>query len=70
MVNRFLSNPGKEHWLTVKWIFRYLRGISKLCLCFGKDKPELSSFADLGDDVFSRKSTSSFLNTFAGGAVS
>ena len=70
VVNRFLSNPGKEHWLVVKWIFRYLSGISKLCLCFGKDKLELSSFAELGDDVVSRKSTSGFLNTFARGAVS
>ncbi|PKI70088.1 hypothetical protein CRG98_009551, partial [Punica granatum] len=29
VVSRFLSNPGKEHWNTVKWILRYLRGTSK-----------------------------------------
>ncbi|GKV32746.1 hypothetical protein SLEP1_g41331 [Rubroshorea leprosula] len=26
VVSRFLSNPGKQHWAAVKWIFRYLRG--------------------------------------------
>jgi len=23
-VNRFLLNPGREHWNTMKWIMRYL----------------------------------------------
>lgn len=26
VVGRFLSNPRKEHWKVVKWIFKYLRG--------------------------------------------
>ncbi|CAN0919975.1 Retrovirus-related Pol polyprotein from transposon TNT 1-94 [Linum grandiflorum] len=26
VVSRFLSNPGKEHWVAVKWILCYLRG--------------------------------------------
>ena len=34
-VSRFLSNLGKEHQAVVKWILRYLRGTSKLYLCFG-----------------------------------
>ena len=28
VVDRFLVNPGKDHWKVVKWIFRYLRGSS------------------------------------------
>ena len=35
VVNRFLSNPGKEHWIAVKWIIRYMRGTSKTCLYLG-----------------------------------
>ncbi|KAL6333178.1 hypothetical protein AAG906_028361 [Vitis piasezkii] len=35
IVNRFLSNPGKEHWIVVKWNLKYLRGTSKTCLCLG-----------------------------------
>lgn len=71
VVNRFLSNPGKEHWATVKWILRYLRGTSRVCLCFGNGKAMLDGFtdADMAGDVDSRKSTSGYLMTFAGGAV-
>ncbi|KAL6326013.1 hypothetical protein AAG906_038505 [Vitis piasezkii] len=29
VVSRLLSNPGKEHRATVKWILKYLRGTSK-----------------------------------------
>ena len=39
VVSRFLSNPGKEHWAAVKWILRYLRGTSRICLCFGRGEP-------------------------------
>ena len=35
VVSRFMSNPGKEHWNTVKWILRYLKGTSNMCLRFG-----------------------------------
>ena len=71
-VSRFLSNPGKEHWEAVKWIFKYLRVTSKLCLSFGGSKPVLEGFtdADMAGDLDGRKSTSGFLFTFAGGAVS
>jgi len=72
VVSRFLSNPGKEHWDAVKWILRYLRGTSKLCLCFGEDNPVLVGYtdADMAGDVDSRKSTSGYLINFSGGAVS
>jgi hypothetical protein len=56
----------------VKWIFRYLRGSSKSCLGFGSSKPILEGYtdADMTGDLDGRKSTSGFLFTFAGGAVS
>ena len=71
-VSRYLSNPGKSHWNAVKWILRYLRGTSKLCICFGGSKPILEGFtdADMAGDLDGRKSTSGFLFTFAGGAIS
>ena len=72
VVNRFLSNPEKEHWAAVKWIFRYLRGSSKICLCFENDKPVLAGYidADMAGDVDSRKSILGYLIIFAGGALS
>ena len=35
VVSRLLSNPDKEHWVAIKWILKYLRDTSRICLCFG-----------------------------------
>ena len=72
VVSRFLANPGKEHWKAVKWILRYLRGTTKRCLCFGNGKLELMDYtdSDWAGDKDSRKSSSGYITTFAGGAVS
>ena len=69
IVTRFLANPGKGHWEAVKWIFKYLRGTSKLCLSFGKEKPVLVGYthADMAGDLDGRKSTSCYLFTFVRG---
>ena len=34
VLSRFMSKPGKEHWTTVKQVFRYLRGTSDYGLCY------------------------------------
>ena len=72
VVSRFLSNPGKEHWHAVKWILRYLRGTSKICLRFGDGKLVLCGYtdADMAGDVDTRKSISRYMMTFTGGVVS
>ncbi|KAL6328283.1 hypothetical protein AAG906_034426 [Vitis piasezkii] len=72
VVSRFLSNPGRHHWEAVKWIMRYLRGTSKLKLTFGNGKPILVGYtdSDMAGDVDNRRSTSGYLMTFSGGAVS
>ena len=72
VVSRFLSNLGREHWNAVKWIMRYLCGTSSLSLCFGTRKPILCGYtdSDMAGDVDTRKSTSGYLVTFAGGVVS
>jgi ATP-binding cassette subfamily B (MDR/TAP) protein 1 len=36
LVSRYMSNPSKEHWKAVQWIFRYLRGTTNFCLKFGR----------------------------------
>jgi len=56
----------------MKWTLRYLRGTTKKCLCFGKEKPVLVSYidADLVGDIDSWKSSSGYLTTFVGGSVS
>ena len=34
VLSRFMSKPAKEHWTTVKRVFRYLRGTSDHGLCY------------------------------------
>ncbi|PHT85374.1 hypothetical protein T459_07480 [Capsicum annuum] len=72
VVSHFFSNPGREHWNVVKWIMRYLCGTSSMSLCFGIGKPSLCDYtdSDMAGDVDTRKSTSRYLVTFAGGDVS
>ncbi|KAF3661587.1 hypothetical protein FXO38_11598 [Capsicum annuum] len=72
VVSRFLFNPGREHWNAVKWIMRYLCGTSSMSLCFGTRKPILCGFtdSDMASDLDTHKSTSGYLVTFTGGAVS
>lgn len=69
----FLSNLGKDYWETVKSILRYLKGISKLCLCFGVANLVLEGYfdSDMTRDLDGGKCTSRlFLFTFVGGVVS
>lgn len=62
--------PEKEHCAGVNWILRYLRGLSKVCLCSGSDNLQLGGFIESywGGDMDSRRSTSDYLLTFAGEA--
>lgn len=70
VVSRFLANLGKEHWDVVKWIFRYLKRSSDLCLWFSGDKPffflKVYTNTNIAKDIKSRKSTSRYLFTYAG----
>ena len=72
VVSRFMSNPGKEHWEAVKWLLRYLKGTSKIALCFRKKDVILEGFsdADLGGCLDTRKSTTGYIFTLGGTAVS
>ena len=68
VVSKFMSNPRKEHWAAIKWIIWYLKGTSRVSLCFGPGKPVLDGFtnADISGDIDSSKSTFGYLMTFAG----
>ena len=72
VVSRYMANPRKKHWEAVKGIMRYLKGTKDFCICFGKQKASVIGFTDADYDghVDYRKSTSGYVFTFTGGAVS
>jgi hypothetical protein len=71
LLGRFQSNPGPEHWKLVKKVLRYLQGTKGLMLTYRKsDSLHIVGYSDsdyAGDD---RKSTSGYVFTLAGGAIS
>eukprot|EP00253_Pinus_taeda_P028820 PITA_28820 len=77
VLSRFTSKPGKEHWIVVKRVFRYLRGTSDYGLCYqgrpGLDRVlDIRGFvdADWAGDFDQRRSTSGYVFNLFGGAVS
>ncbi|MCO5582546.1 hypothetical protein L7F22_036443 [Adiantum nelumboides] len=72
VASRYMSNLGKKHWESVKCILRYLKGTKDLCICFGKSETCVHGFTDanFARHPDYRKSTSRYVFTFTGGAVS
>ncbi|KAE8684911.1 Actin-depolymerizing factor 1 [Hibiscus syriacus] len=71
-VSRYMNNPGKVHWEAVKWILRYLRGTTNKALCFKGGDMILTGYvdADLAGNVDIRRSTTGYVYTLGGTAVS
>ena len=72
VVSRNMSRPGKQHWEAIKWILRFLRGSTDTCLCFTGVILKLQGYVDvdLVGDIDSRKSTTGFVFTLGGAAIS
>ncbi|MCO5608199.1 hypothetical protein L7F22_062405 [Adiantum nelumboides] len=72
VVSRFMSNPGKKHWDAVKSILRYLSGTADRQLCYGGGELSIKGYvdSDYAGCVDSRKSTTGWIYTFAGSAIS
>ncbi|MCO5551867.1 hypothetical protein L7F22_005373 [Adiantum nelumboides] len=72
VVSRFMSNPGKKHWDAVKSILRYLSGTADRQLCYGGGELSIKGYvdSDYAGSVDSRKSTTGWIYTFAGSAIS
>jgi hypothetical protein len=72
VVSRYMDNPGREYWKVVQWIFRYLRGSSNACLCFGKSEDGLFGYvdSDYASDLDRRRSLMGYVFTVGGCVVS
>ena len=72
VVSRYMSNPGKKHWEAVKGIMRYLKATKHMCKCYGSQDLSVKGYtdSDYAGDLDKRRSTSGYVFTLAGGAVS
>ncbi|KAH9733975.1 hypothetical protein KPL71_017220 [Citrus sinensis] len=73
MVSRYMHNPGKNQWLTVKWILRYLYGTVDVGLLFKKDCGQQCvgyCDSDFARDLDKRRSTTGYVFTLGGGPIS
>ncbi|RVX02449.1 Retrovirus-related Pol polyprotein from transposon TNT 1-94 [Vitis vinifera] len=72
VVSRFMSRPGKQHWEGSQVDLRYLKGSLDTCLCFTGASLKLQGYvdADFAGDIDSRKSTTGFVFTLGGTAIS
>ena len=59
IVSRYQSNPGREHWITMKLILKYLRRMRDYMLVYLGDElvPRGYTDYDFQSDVDLRKST-------------
>jgi hypothetical protein len=72
VVNKYMENPGKEHWAAVKWVLQYLRGTSDYCITYNSGRELVCGYvdSDFAGDLDKRRLTSGYVFTLAGGAIS
>ena len=71
VVSRYMNNPGKEHWMAVKWILRYLKVTTNKASCFGGSNISLQGYvdADIAGDRDNRRSTTGYVFTIGATAI-
>ena len=71
-LSRYTSNPGTDHWKAIVRVLRYLRYTRNYGLHYTRYPEVLEGFSDANwiSDVKDSKSTSSYMFTLSGAAVS
>ena len=72
VVSRYMANPDKKHWEAMRGVMRYLKGTQDMCICFGKQGALVHGYtdSDYAGHPDNRKSTTGYVFTFTGGAMS
>ena len=73
ILGRYQSNPGLDHWRTVKKVMRYLQGTKNYKLMYRQaNNLEVVGYSDSNfvGCVDSRKSTSGYIFILVGGTIS
>ncbi|PHT68702.1 hypothetical protein T459_28189 [Capsicum annuum] len=67
-----MSNPSKEDWKTVQWIFTYLHGSVDVCLQFGRNRDGVIGYvdSDIAGDLDKRRFLIAYVFTIDGCAIS
>ena len=71
-LSRYTSNPGSDHWKAIVQVLRYLKYTQNYGLHYSKYSAVLEGYCDANwiSDTKDSKSTSGYLFTLGGGAVS
>ena len=76
LLSRNMSKSGKEHWIAIKRVFRYLCGTTDHAICYqgrvGLDRVlDVHGFVDAKwvGDIDHRRSTSGYVINLFGGAI-
>jgi hypothetical protein len=74
VLSRYISKPWKDHWTTIKRVFRYLRGTASYGLCYqGRSRldkvVDIHGFVDVDwvVDIDYRRYTSGYVFNIFGG---
>ncbi len=72
-VSGYMENPGREHWNTVKWIFRYWKGTAEHEILFSR-QPWTNLVVRYVDanylgEVDDMRSTTGYVFTLSGGSI-
>ncbi|CAM8881378.1 unnamed protein product [Rhodiola kirilowii] len=74
VLSRFMSNPGENHWLGMKYLLRYLSSTTNIGLMYADfdTKHDIVGYvdSDYATNKDNRKSTTSFFFTWAGNCIS
>jgi hypothetical protein len=72
VVNGYMENTGKEHQAAVKSLLLYLRGTSDYFITYNSGYELVCGYvdSDFAGDLDKRRSTSGYVFTLAGGAIS
>lgn len=74
VLSRYMSNPGKEHWLAMKWLLRYIICTTRIGLVYERTRigVQVEGYvdSDYDGDVDNRRSTSAYFFMVNGNCVS
>jgi hypothetical protein len=71
-LSRYMAQPTEQHWKAAKGVLRYLSGTTTVGIVFSKSGSSLVGYcdSDYAGDVDSRRSTTGYVFTLMGGAIS